>query len=61
MNSLTTISYSFLTDLAFSVASLIVDAVSVLILLVTLICNKLSELQLFVMQDSSITVPVGST
>ena len=44
MNSVIIISFLFLTDLAFSVVSLIVDAVSVSILLVTLICTKFSQL-----------------
>ena len=54
MNSFTIISSLFLTELAFSMASVIVDAVSVPILLVTLMCTKLSRLQLFVIQCHSI-------
>ena len=49
MNSFTIISSLFLTNLAFSVASLITDAVSVIILLVTAMCAQLSWLWLFVM------------
>ena len=56
MNPLTIISFLFLTDLAFSVASLIVDTVSVPILLVSLIYTKLSWLQLFVIWYHSDTL-----
>ena len=56
MNSFTIISSLFFIDLAFSVAGFIVDAVSFPILLVTVTYNRLSWLQLFVMQGCLVTV-----
>ena len=50
MNSLTIISSLFFTDLAMSVASFIVNALSFPIVLVTVTYNRLFWLQLFVIQ-----------
>ena len=54
MNSFTIISSLFFTDLAFSVANFIVDAVLFPILFVTVTFTMLSRLQLFVMQGGLI-------
>ena len=56
MNLFTIISSLFFTDLSFSVASFIVDAVSFPILLMTVTYNGLSWLQLFVMQGCWVTL-----